>query len=54
MDRAEPGAVPHLRDPAAGEIMDAQRKRNAKLAWTIAAIPLFFFVMVFVKRIWFN
>ncbi|GAB3397863.1 hypothetical protein GCM10027318_01990 [Massilia agilis] len=54
VDRAEPGAVPHLRNPAAGEVMDAQRKSNTRLAWTIAAIPLFFFVMVFVKRIWFN
>jgi hypothetical protein len=30
------------------------RKSNVKTAWTIAAIPLFFFVMVFVKRIWLN
>jgi hypothetical protein len=32
-----------------------QKKRsNAKTALTIALIPLFFFVMVFVKRIWFS
>jgi hypothetical protein len=34
--------------------MSDQKKSNVKLAWTIAMIPLFFFVMVFVKRIWFN
>jgi hypothetical protein len=34
--------------------MTEQRKSNVKLAWTIAAFALFFFVMVFVKRIWLN
>jgi hypothetical protein len=33
--------------------MDDKRKANAKTAWTLAAVALFFFVMVFVKRIWF-
>jgi hypothetical protein len=33
---------------------DQKKPNNVKTAWTIAAIPLFFFVMVFVKRIWFN
>ncbi len=30
------------------------KSSNARLGLTIALIPLFFFVMVFVKRIWFN
>jgi hypothetical protein len=34
--------------------MSEQKKSNAKLGWTIAAIPMFFFVAVFVKHIWFN
>jgi hypothetical protein len=35
--------------------MTEQKKpNNVKTALTIAAIPLFFFVMVFVKRIWFS
>jgi hypothetical protein len=29
-------------------------KSNLKTALAIAVIPLFFFVMVFVKRIWFS
>jgi hypothetical protein len=34
--------------------MDAKTKsNNARTAWALAAIALFFFVMVFVKRIWF-
>jgi hypothetical protein len=34
--------------------MAQEKKSNVKTALTIAMIPLFFFVMVFVKRIWFN
>jgi hypothetical protein len=34
--------------------MPGKKKSNAKTALAIALIPLFFFVMVFVKRIWFN
>jgi hypothetical protein len=32
---------------------EQKKPSNAKTAWTLAAIALFFFVMVFVKRIWF-
>jgi hypothetical protein len=35
--------------------MNGQKKpSNLKTALTVGVIPLFFFVMVFVKHIWFN
>jgi hypothetical protein len=34
--------------------MQQPGKSNVKTALAVALIPLFFFVMVFVKRIWFN
>ncbi len=52
MDRAEPGAFPHLRNPAAGEVIMAtheQKKSNLKTALVLGGIALFFFASVFVK-----
>jgi hypothetical protein len=34
--------------------MAQEKKSNIRTALAIAVIPLFFFVMVFVKRIWFS
>jgi hypothetical protein len=57
VDRAEPGAVPHLREPAAGEVMNPQKKRNAlaankKTALVLCVIAAFFFAAVILKRLW--
>jgi len=52
VDRAEPGAVPHLRNPAAGEVImvkHEQKKSNLKTALILGAIALFFFASVIVK-----
>ncbi|GAB3368295.1 hypothetical protein GCM10027317_01710 [Massilia agri] len=52
MDRAEPGALPHLRNPAAGEMImsqDLRKKSNLKTALVLGGIALFFFASVFVK-----
>jgi hypothetical protein len=52
VDRAEPGAVPHLRNPAAGEVImtrDQHKKSNLKTALVLGAIALFFFASVIVK-----
>jgi hypothetical protein len=55
MDRAEPGAVPYLRNAADGEVMagtDPRKPNNLRTALLVGALALFFFVMFFVKRIW--
>ena len=55
MDRAEPGAVPHLRNPAAGEVIMAtqeQKKSNLKTALVLGGIALLFFASVFIKFTW--
>ena len=52
MDRAEPGAFPHLRNPAAGEVImnqDVRKPSNLKTALVLGGIALFFFASVFVK-----
>ena len=33
---------------------EQKKPNNVKTAWAVAMIPLFFFVLVFVKRIWFS
>ena len=55
MDRAEPGAIPHLRNPAAGEVIMVQEPRkpsNLRTALILGGIALFFFASVFVKFTW--
>ncbi|MFL6674648.1 MAG: cytochrome oxidase small assembly protein [Massilia sp.] len=31
---------------------EPRKPNNARTAWLLAAVALFFFVMVFVKRVW--
>jgi hypothetical protein len=55
MDRAEPGAVPHVRNAAAGEViamLEPKKPNNLKMALILGGIAVFFFAMVFIKRIW--
>ncbi|MYM38938.1 hypothetical protein GTP27_06300 [Pseudoduganella sp. CY13W] len=55
MDRAFASTVPYLRNPATGEVIVSQQSKksnNARTGWLLAGLALFFFVMVFVKRIW--
>ena len=61
MDGPEPGALPHVRDAAAGALMSgyrheahgaregALRARNKRLGLILASIALVFFVGVVVK-----
>jgi hypothetical protein len=52
VDRAEPGAVPHLRNPATGEVIMVKhgaKKSNLKSALVLGGIALFFFLSVFAK-----
>lgn len=57
MDRAEPGPIPHVRNAATGQIREncvpqPKNPKNLRLALIFGAIALFFFLSVFVKRIW--
>ena len=55
MDRAEPGAVPYLRSSADGQIItmsEPNKPNNLKTGLILAGLAIFFFAMVFIKRIW--
>lgn len=55
MDGAFASTIPHLRNPATGEVIVSQpdkKANNARTGWLLAGLALFFFVMLFVKRLW--
>ena len=58
MDRAEPGAVPYLRSSADGQVIimsepnKPNKPNNLKTGLILAGLAIFFFAMVFIKRIW--
>ncbi len=55
MDRAFAGTVPYFRNPATGEVIvnqPSKKTNNARTGWLLAGLALFFFVSVFVKRMW--
>ncbi len=55
MDGAFASTIPYLRNPATGEVIVSQpdkKANNARTGWLLAGLALFFFVMLFVKRLW--
>jgi len=55
MDRAKPGAVPHLRSSTDGQVItmsEPKKPNNLKTGLILAGLAVFFFAMVFIKRIW--